>query len=46
MATMRDKEKTRTKLTDAMIESLFQTEEPTKKPLILEKEVRLFDRFN
>lgn len=46
MTTMRDKEKTRTKLTDAMIESNFQTEEPTKKPLILEKEVRLFDRFS
>ena len=34
---MRDMEKTQTKPTVAMIESLFQTEEPTQKPLILEK---------
>jgi hypothetical protein len=34
---MRDMEKTQTKPTVAMIESLFQTEEPKKKPLILEK---------
>jgi len=34
---MRDMEKTQTKPTVAMIESLFQTEMPTKKPLILEK---------
>ena len=30
-------QKTQTKPTVAMIESLFQTEAPTKKPLILEK---------
>ncbi len=34
---MRNMEKTQTKPTVAMIESLFQTEEPKKKPLILEK---------
>jgi len=37
IAIMRDMEKTQTKPTVAMIESLFQTEEPTQKPLILEK---------
>tara|TARA_R110000765_G_scaffold385460_1_gene477304 strand:- start:268 stop:648 length:381 start_codon:yes stop_codon:yes gene_type:complete len=37
IAIMRDIEKTQTKPTVAMIESLFQTEMPTKKPLILEK---------
>ena len=37
IAIMRDMEKTQTKPTVAMIESLFQTEEPVKKPLILEK---------
>ncbi|TXD83429.1 hypothetical protein ESY86_09660 [Subsaximicrobium wynnwilliamsii] len=37
IAIMRDMEKTQTKPTVAMIESLFQTEAPTKKPLILEK---------
>ena len=34
---MRDVEKTQTKPTVAMLESLFQLEEPKKKPLILEK---------
>lgn len=37
IAIMRDMEQTQTKPTVAMIESLFQTETPTKKPLILEK---------
>ena len=37
IAIMRDMEKTQTKPTVAMMESLFQTEEPIKKPLILEK---------
>ncbi len=37
IAIMRDMEKTQTKPTVAMIESLFQTEEPKKKSLILEK---------
>tara|TARA_R110000744_G_C19104323_1_gene533957 strand:+ start:171 stop:527 length:357 start_codon:yes stop_codon:yes gene_type:complete len=37
IAIMRDMEKTQTKPTVAMIESLFQTEAPTKRPLILEK---------
>ncbi|WP_445733606.1 BfmA/BtgA family mobilization protein [Mariniflexile sp.] len=37
IAIMRDVEKTQTKPTVAMLESLFQTEEPKKKPLILEK---------
>ena len=37
IAIMRDMEKTQTKPTVAMIESLFQTETPAKKPLILEK---------
>ena len=36
---MRDVEKTQTKPTVAMLESLFQAEEPTKKPLILEKKI-------
>ena len=39
IAIMRDMEKTQTKPTVAMIESLFQTQEPKKKPLILEKKV-------
>ena len=37
IAIMRDVEKTQTKPTVAMIQSLFETEEPEKKPLILEK---------
>jgi len=37
IAIMRDMEKTQTKPTVAMIKSLFQTEAPIKKPLILEK---------
>ena len=37
IAIMRDVEKTQTKPTVAMIQSLFQMEEPNKKPLILEK---------
>lgn len=37
IAIMRDVEKTQTKPTVAMLESLFLTEEPKKKPLILEK---------
>lgn len=37
IAIMRDVEKTQTKPTVAMIQSLFETEEPKKKPLILEK---------
>ena len=37
IAIMRDVEKTQTKPTVAMIQSLFETEEPTKKPLIIEK---------
>lgn len=37
IAIMRDMEKSQTKPTVAMLESLFQTEEPKKKPLILEK---------
>jgi hypothetical protein len=37
IAIMRDVEKTQTKPTVAMMEFLFQTETPTKKPLILEK---------
>jgi hypothetical protein len=37
IAIMRVMEKTQTKPTVAMIESLFQVEEPKKKPLILEK---------
>ena len=37
IAIMRDMEKTQTKPTVAMMESLFQTEEPKRKPLILEK---------
>ena len=36
---MRDVEKTQTKLTLAMMELLFQAEEPTKKPLMLEKKI-------
>lgn len=37
IAIMRDVEKTQTKPTVAMLESLFKMEEPKKKPLILEK---------
>jgi len=37
IAIMRDMEKTQTKPTMVMMESLFQTEEPKRKPLILEK---------
>lgn len=37
IAIMRDVEKTQTKPTVAMIQSLFQTEEQNKKPLIVEK---------
>ncbi|GGD67370.1 hypothetical protein GCM10011412_01160 [Maribacter cobaltidurans] len=37
IAIMRDVEKTQTKPTVAMIQSLFETEQPNKKPLILEK---------
>ena len=37
IAIMRDMEKSQTKPTVAMLESLFQTEEPKRKPLILEK---------
>ena len=37
IAIMRDMEKTQTKPTVAMIQSLFETEEPKKKPLIVEK---------
>jgi len=37
IAIMRDMEKTQTKPTVTMMESLFQVEEPKKKPLILEK---------
>ena len=39
IAIMRDMEKTQTKPTAAMIASLFQTEVPQKKPLILEKKI-------
>ena len=39
IAIMRDVEKTQTKPTVAMIQSLFEAEEPEKKPLILEKKV-------
>jgi hypothetical protein len=54
IAIMREMEKSQTKPTVAMLESLFQTEEPKKKPLILEKkileeekkEVRLRERLN
>ncbi|MBU2998104.1 hypothetical protein KO500_16820 [Cellulophaga baltica] len=37
IAIMRDVEKTQTKPTVAMLHALFETEEPTKKPLIVEK---------
>ncbi len=37
IAIMRDMEKTQTKPTMAMLQSLFEQEEPKKKPLILEK---------
>ena len=37
IAIMRDVEKTQTKPTAAMIQSLFEIEEPKKKPLIVEK---------
>lgn len=39
IAIVRDMEKTQTKPTAAMIASLFQTEAPQKKPLILEKKI-------
>ena len=39
IAIMRDVEKTQTKPTVAMLESLFQAEEPIKKPLMLEKKI-------
>jgi hypothetical protein len=39
IAIMRDMEKTQTKPTAAMIASLFQTEAPPEKPLILEKKM-------
>lgn len=39
IAIMRDMEKTQTKPTMAMLQTLFQTEEPKKKPLILEKKI-------
>ncbi|TDN93378.1 hypothetical protein DET49_104104 [Salegentibacter sp. 24] len=39
IAIMRDMEKTQTKPTAAMIASLFQTEAPKQKPLILEKKI-------
>ncbi len=48
IAIMRDMEKTQTRPTVAMIESLFQSGEPEKKPLILEKkftENRLGKKF-
>ena len=37
IAIMRDVEKTQTKPTVAMLQSLFEAEDPKKKPLILEK---------
>ncbi|MGO2359207.1 BfmA/BtgA family mobilization protein [Mesonia sp.] len=37
IAIMRDVEKTQTKPTAAMIQSLFETEQPNEKPLIVEK---------
>ena len=37
IAIMRDMEKTQTKPTVAMLQSLFEMDEPKKKPLILEK---------
>ncbi|MEM6813006.1 MAG: BfmA/BtgA family mobilization protein [Bacteroidota bacterium] len=37
IAIMRDVEKTQTKPTVAMLQSLFEVDEPKKKPLILEK---------
>ena len=53
IAIMRDMERTQTKPTVAMMESLFQTEEPKKKPLILEKkfveekrEIRFHEKQN
>jgi len=39
IAIMRNMEKSQTKPTVAMLESLFRTEEPKKKPLILEKKI-------
>ncbi len=39
IAIMRDMEKNQTKPTAAMIASLFQAEEPNKKPLIREKKI-------
>ena len=53
IAIMRDVEKTQTKPTVAMLQSLFVMEEPNKKPLIVEKkyaeekkEVRFRERRN
>lgn len=53
IAIMKDVEKTQTKPTVAMLESLFQIEEPKKKPLIREKkyaeekkEVRFVEKQN
>ncbi|WP_282117512.1 BfmA/BtgA family mobilization protein [Cellulophaga baltica] len=37
IAILRDVEKTQTKPTAAVMQSLFETEEPSKKPLIVEK---------
>lgn len=37
IAIMRDMEKTQTKPTAAMMKSLFETEEPQKKPMMIEK---------
>lgn len=39
IAIMRDVEKTQTKPTVAMIQTLFEIDEPKKKPLILEKKI-------
>lgn len=53
IAIMRDVEKTQTKPTVAMLQSLFEMDEPKKKPLILEKkfteekkEVRFLEKRN
>ena len=53
IAIMRDVEKTQTKPTVAMIQSLFETEEPRKKPMMIEKkyakenkEVRFVEKQN
>jgi hypothetical protein len=44
IAIIRDVEKTQTKPTVAMIQSLFETEEPNKKPLILEKKFMIEEK--